>query len=111
MNITNYKGLNDVAGNSPTGLYAGLASNLAIDEKRGIMVTSMTSTSNSFAARCFFRGWNILVDPPQVLWPSYCSPPQPNANVPLDPDWAVKNVNNLAVAQMFCPGAGYNGGR
>ena len=110
MNFSYYTGLNDVKGNSPTSSYAGLASNLAIDEKRGIMITSMTSTSNGIAARCFFRGWNILVNPPQVLWTSYCSPPQPNSNVPLDPNWAMKSVNNMTGAQIFYPGPQYNGG-
>jgi outer membrane protein assembly factor BamB len=110
MNFSYYKGLNDVNGNDATSSYAGLASNLVIDQQRGIMITSMTSTSNSIAARCFFRGWNILVTPPQAIWTSYCSPPQPNSNVPVDPNWDLKQVNNMTGAQIFYPGPQYNAG-
>src|SRR5882762_7020783 len=79
MNFSYYGagGVTAVPGNNPVSLYASLASNIQIDEKRGIAVTSMLSTSNSKAARCFFRGWNILVNPPKLLWENYCTPPQP----------------------------------
>jgi len=110
MNFSYYHGLNDVAGNSPTSTYAGLASNIVIDTQRGIAITSMTSSSNSNAARCFFRGWNILANPPPLLWTAYCSPPQPNSNAPLDPLWTIKQVNNMTGAQIFYPGPAYNGG-
>ncbi len=110
MNFSYWHGLNDIAGNSPTSIYAGLASNIVIDSQRGIMITSMTSSSDSNAARCFFRGWNIKVNPPSLLWTSYCSPPQPNSNVPLNPNWDVQQIANMTGAQIFYPGPQYNGG-
>ncbi len=110
MNFTYYHGTSDVLGNSPTSIYAGLSSNVAIDQQRGVLITSMTSTSDANAARCFFDGWNIKVDPPTLLWTSYCSPPQPNSNVPLNPNWSMQQVNNMTGAQIFYPGPAYNVG-
>jgi glucose dehydrogenase len=110
LNFSYYHGVNDVMGNSPTSSYAGLATNIVFDTQRGILVTGMTSTSNSIAARGFNRGWNVQVNPPQLLWTSYFSPPQPNSNVPLDPNWTIKLVNNMTGAQIFYPGPAYNAG-
>ncbi|MDA4118684.1 MAG: PQQ-binding-like beta-propeller repeat protein, partial [Thaumarchaeota archaeon] len=110
MNFSIYGGVKTIDGNDPTSSYAGLASNLVIDTQRGIMITSATSTSNSIAARCFFRGWNILVNPPKLMWTAFCSPPQPNSNVPLNPNWDLQQVNNMTGAQIFYPGPTYNAG-
>ena len=110
MNFSYYTGIKSVAGNNPVSLYATLASNIQIDEKRGIAVTSMLSSSSNIAARCFFRGWNILVNPPQPLWTAFCSPPQPGSGIAVDPYWGIKQVNNMTGAQIFYPGPAYNGG-
>jgi glucose dehydrogenase len=110
MNFSYYTGLNDVDGNSPTSVYASLANNIMIDQQRGVMVTAMHSSSNSNGGRCYYRGFNILVNPPQPIWTSYCTPPQPNSNLPLDPSWDIKQVNSMTGAQIFYPGPAYNGG-
>jgi glucose dehydrogenase len=110
MNFSYYDGVTTVAGNNPGSVYASLASNIQIDEKRGIMVTSMLSSSNANGARCFFRGWNILVDPPSLLWENYCTPPQPGSSIPVDPNWDLKQVNNMTGAFIFYPGPSANAG-
>ncbi len=110
MNFSYWHGISDVAGNSPTSVYAGLASNIVFDTKRGIMLTGMLSASRSNAARCFVQGWNMQVNPPAKLWTAFCTPPQPNSNVPLDPNWDIEQVNNMTGAQIFYPGPQYNGG-
>jgi glucose dehydrogenase len=110
MNFTYWHGMSDVQGNSPTSVYGGLITNIVIDSQRGILITGMQSSSNSNAARGFNMGWNINVNPPQRLWTSYYSPPQPNSNLPLDPTWTIKQVNNMTGAQIFYPGPAYNAG-
>jgi len=94
-------GVQQIPGNSPTSLYSGSPANIVIDQQRGIMVTSMLSTSQDNAARCFYRGWNILVNPPQMLWQSYCSPPQPQSNIPVNPNWDVQQIANMSNAGIF----------
>ena len=110
LNFSYFKGVKTVAGNNPVSVYASLASNIQIDEKRGIVVTSMLSSSSNNAARCFFRGYNILVNPPQLLWENYCTPPQPGSGIPVDPNWSMKQVNNMTGAYIFYPGPSANGG-
>jgi outer membrane protein assembly factor BamB len=105
-----YHGTSDVQGNSPTSIYTGLASNIVFDLQRGIMLTGMLSQSRSNAARCFVDGWNMEVTPPALMWTAYCTPPQPNSNVPLNNNWDVQQVNNMTGAQIFYPGPAYNGG-
>src|SRR5437660_1788998 len=91
MNFSYYGagGVTSVAGNNPVSAYSGSSANLLIDQQRGIIVTSMLSTSAANAARCFFRGWNILVNPPKLMWTSFCSPPQPGSNIPVNPNWDI----------------------
>jgi glucose dehydrogenase len=110
LNFSYFKGVKTVAGNNPVSVYASLASNIQIDEKRGIAVTSMLSSSSNNAARCFFRGYNILVNPPQLLWEDYCTPPQPGSGIPVDPNWSMNQVNNMTGAYIFYPGPSANGG-
>ncbi len=107
-----YTGVNaGINGNSPTSQYASInPTNIVFDTQRGILVTSEESTSQSNAARCFFKGWNMQVTPPALLWTSYCTPPQPNSNLPLNPNWDVQMVNNMTGAQIFYPGPAYNVG-
>ncbi|MDA4116790.1 MAG: PQQ-binding-like beta-propeller repeat protein, partial [Thaumarchaeota archaeon] len=100
-------GVAEIAGNNPNSLYSGSSANIVIDQKRGIMVTSMLSTSFDNAARCFFRGWNILVNPPQLLWTAYCTPPQPGSSVPLNPNWDAQQIATMKGAWIF-KGYGYD---
>src|SRR5229473_1936787 len=82
LNFSIFNGVKTVAGNNPVSIYHWLgATNVLIDENRGIAITSGISTNISDTGRCFFRGWNILVTPPQMIWESYCTPPQPGGNV------------------------------
>ena len=94
-------GVTEIAGNNPISVYSASTSNIAIDERRGMMVTSMLSFSYASAARCFYRGWNILVNPPRLVWTSYCSPPEPGSNIPVDPSWDVEQVDNMTGAWIF----------
>ncbi|MDA4118245.1 MAG: PQQ-binding-like beta-propeller repeat protein, partial [Thaumarchaeota archaeon] len=110
LNFSYYNSLASVAGNNPNTVYATLASNILIDQAKGIAITSMLSSSANNAARCFFRGWNILVTPPQLMWTAFCSPPEPGSNVPVNANWDVQQVNNMTGAQIFYPGPAYNGG-
>ena len=94
-------GVTQIAGNNPVQLYSGSPSNIVIDQNKGIMVTSMLSTSQDNAARCFFRGWNVLVNPPQLMWTAYCTPPQPGSNIPLNPNWDAQQIANMSNAWIF----------
>src|SRR6267378_4552401 len=111
LNFTVFDGLSSVAGNSPTSVYHGLgATNLLVDQNKGIVITSQVSTSTGDTGRCFFRGWNVLVTPPTLSWTAFCTPPQPGGNVAVDPSWEIKQVNSMKGAQIFYPGPAYNGG-
>ncbi len=107
-----YNGVNSgINGNSPTSQYSDFVpSNIVFDTQRGLLITSMESTSASNAARCFFKGWNMAVSPPALMWTSYCTPPQPNSNLPLNNNWDVQQVNNMTGAEIFYPGPAYNVG-
>jgi len=110
MNFSYYKGVTTVQGAGAVNVYATLASNILIDQSKGIMITSMLSSSSNNGARCFYRGWNILVNPPQLMWETYCSPPQPDSNLQVNPNWDIQQVNNMTGAEIFYPGPAYNGG-
>jgi glucose dehydrogenase len=111
LNFTVFAGINTVAGNGPNSVYHGIGStNVLIDENKGIAITSIISTNVGDSGRCFFRGWNILVTPPQLIWTSFCTPPQPQGNLPVDPSWDINQVNSMKGAQIFYPGPAYNGG-
>src|SRR5216684_1326113 len=111
LNFTVFAGVNTVAGNGPNSVYHGTGTtNVLVDENKGIAITSIISTNVGDSGRCFFRGWNILVTPPQLIWTSFCTPPQPQGNVPVDPSWDINQVNSMKGAQIFYPGPAYNGG-
>ncbi|HUI00026.1 MAG TPA: hypothetical protein VLX56_00170 [Nitrososphaerales archaeon] len=103
-------GVTSVQGNNPTEVYTTLATNILIDQAKGVMITSMLSSSTANAARCFFREWNIDVNPPTLNWENYCSPPQVGSNVPVNPNWDLQQVNGMSGAQIFYPGPAYAGG-
>jgi len=109
MNFTAWHGNSDVSGNSPTSTYSAQM-NIVIDSQRGILVNGMESTSQANAARGWNMGWNILTNPPTHMWTSYYAPPQAGGNLPLDPNWAMSQVNNMSSAQIFYPGPSYDAG-
>ncbi|HUI00550.1 MAG TPA: hypothetical protein VLX56_02835, partial [Nitrososphaerales archaeon] len=110
MNFSYYTGINMVQGNPATAVYPAIAPNVLLDQSRGIAITSMGSPTSSATGRCFYRAWNVLVNPPTPLWTAYCSPPQRNSNLPLNPNWDISQVNNMTGAEIFYPGPSYNGG-
>jgi len=111
LNWSIFDGVNTVAGNSPGALYHGIGStNVLVDQNKGIAITSGISTNISDSGRCFYRGWNVLVNPPKMMWESYCTPPQPGGNVPVDSNWTINQVNSMKGAQIFYPGPAYNAG-
>src|SRR5882672_1931380 len=95
LNFSVFNGVATVAGTNPTGQYTGVgAANLLVDEKRGILISSVVSASSPNTGRCFFRGWNILVNPPTMMWETYCTPPQPQSSIGTDPNWDVNQINS-----------------
>jgi len=111
LNFSVFSGVNSVAGNNPGSVYHSLgAANILVDQNKGILISSMISTNQADSGRCFFRGWNILVSPPQLIWTAFCSPPQPGSNIPVDPNWDINQVNSMKGAEIFYPGPSANGG-
>ncbi|MDA4118680.1 MAG: hypothetical protein OK455_10090, partial [Thaumarchaeota archaeon] len=111
LNFSVFNGVATVAGNNPGSVYTGVgAANILVDQNKGILISSVVSASSPASGRCFYRGWNILVTPPQMMWTAYCTPPQPGSNVPVNPNWDVQQVNNMTGAEIFYPGPAYNAG-
>lgn len=110
LNFTYFTGMNMVQGNSPTSIESPIAPNVLVDQDRGVVITSVGSGSSPATGRCFYRGWSVLASPPQPIWTTYCTPPQPQGNLPVDPYWDVSQVNNMSSAEIFYPGPSYNGG-
>jgi hypothetical protein len=106
LNFTHFAGILTVQGNNPGGLYTGTSTNLLVDEQRGILITSVMSGSSADTGRCFFRGWNVLVNPPTLLWTAFCSPPQPGSNLPVNANWDAQQIATMKGAYIF---KGYGG--
>ncbi len=105
LNFTDFTGPSMVQGNSPTSFYRDVGqANILIDEHRGVLISSHGAESISASGRCYYMGWNILASPPQPLYTTYCTPPQPGGNLPVDPNWTVSQVNNMTSAEIFYPG-------
>jgi glucose dehydrogenase len=105
LNFTTFSGLNMVSGNSPSSTYHGVgAANILIDQARGVLISSHGAELSADNGRCFYRGWNIKVNPPTPMWTTYCTPPQPGGNIPLDPNWTINQVNSMSSAEIFYPG-------
>jgi glucose dehydrogenase len=105
LNFTDFTGPKAIAGNSPSSFYNDVGqANILLDQSAGILITSHGAEADAANGRCYYEGWNILATPPTPLWTSYCTPPQPNSNVPLDPNWDISQVTNMSSAEIFYPG-------
>jgi glucose dehydrogenase len=101
LNFTYFKGVDTVDGNNPGAVDPGGAAELAVDQNRGIVITSINSGSSAATGRCIFRGWNVLVTPPQLMWTAFCTPPQPGSNIPVNPNWDVQQIATMKGAYIF----------
>ncbi len=101
LNFSDFNGIATVSGNNPTSLYTGTATNLLVDQNRGIVITSVMSGSSPATGRCFYRGWNINANPVTMLWETYCTPPQPGSTLGPDPAWTIKQVSGMQHAWIF----------
>ena len=110
LNFSFYKGIATIAGNNPNTVYATLTSGIVFDEARGVAILSALSSSSNNGARCYYQGWNVNANPPTLMWTAYCSPPQPGSGIAVDPNWGIKQVQNMTGAEIFYPGPAYNGG-
>jgi glucose dehydrogenase len=111
LNFSVFDGVKTVAGNNPGSQYHGTGSTgILVDQNKGIIITSIISTNQGDSGRCFYRGWNILVTPPQLMWTAFCTPPQPGGNLPADPNWEVNQVNSMKGAEIFYAGPAWNAG-
>ncbi len=103
-------GVTAIPGNNPATVYVALATNILIDQSKGLLIGSMLSSSSNGGARCFFHAWNIAVYPPTLSWTTFCSPPQPGSNIPVNPNWDLQQVQSMSGAQIFYPGSAYDNG-
>ena len=109
LNFSDFDGTKTISGNSPTDIQSG-PSQIIVDQRSGMVISSEQSGTSPATGRCFVRGWNVLVTPPKLMWTSFCTPPQPGGNLPLDPNWTVNQVNAMKGAQIFYPGPSANNG-
>ena len=70
---------------------------MAIDEKRGILVTGVEGSEGTDAARGFFAGFDITQSPPKLLWRTFTIPPQDGS----DPNWDIRSIANMTHAFVF----------
>ncbi|MDA4118235.1 MAG: PQQ-binding-like beta-propeller repeat protein [Thaumarchaeota archaeon] len=105
LNFTDFTGCVTIAGNNPNCVEGGTPTNLLVDQQRGIVITSVMSGSAANTGRCMYRGWNILVNPPTLMWTAFCTPPQPGGNLPLNPNWDAQQIATMKNALIF-KGAG-----
>jgi outer membrane protein assembly factor BamB len=112
LNFTYFTGIATISGNNPGAQYTGAgSSNIAVDEQRGIVITSIVSATSSNTGRCFFRGWDVLVTPPALKWTAFCTPPQPGSDIPPNPNWDAQMIAGMKGAWIFkAYGAGNPGG-
>jgi outer membrane protein assembly factor BamB len=112
LNFSIYNGPSTVPGDDPVATEGGGigSPNILVDQGRGILISSVMSPAPASTGRCVYRGWNILVNPPTLMWQTFCTPPQPNSNLPTDPNWDIQQVHNMTGAEIFYPGPQYNDG-
>jgi outer membrane protein assembly factor BamB len=113
LNFTTFTGPQGLGlkGNSPTSTYEQAGEpNILVDQSQGILITSHGNELYANGGRCYYDAWNILANPPTPLWTTYCTPPQPNSDVPLDPNWDISQVDNMTSAEIFDPGINNSAG-
>jgi outer membrane protein assembly factor BamB len=110
LNFSVFNGVSTIAGDNINAIEGGFQTNLLVDQNHGILISSVESGSSAATGRCFYRGWNILVTPPQLMWTTFCTPPQPGGSLPVDPSWDISQINNMTGAEIFYPGPQYNNG-
>jgi hypothetical protein len=79
------------------GLFDSTTQNAVFDAARGIVVTGSSVGEGTDAARGFFMGYNISVNPPKLMWTTFISPPQDGSN----PNWAISDVANMTNAWIW----------
>jgi hypothetical protein len=79
------------------GLYDTTTQNAVIDTARGILVTGTSVSEWTDAGRCAYFGYDITVNPPKLLWTTFCSPPQNGS----DPNWDISDVQNMTNAWIW----------
>jgi glucose dehydrogenase len=113
LNFTTFTGPQSLGlqGNSPTSTYEEAGEpNILVSQAQGILITSHGNELYANGGRCYYRAWNILANPPTPLWITYCTPPQPDSNLPVDPSWDISQVNNMTSAEIFDPGINNSAG-
>jgi outer membrane protein assembly factor BamB len=84
-----------IAGN--LGVYSAISPALLVDQDRGIIITSVSGTSQSDSGRGFFRGWDVTVNPPKLLWTTFTNAPQDGSN----PNFDLQQVASMKGAWIF----------
>ena len=112
LNFSIFDGVQTVQGTHTGAQYGGGvgAANLLVDQNRGLVISSAVSPASPNTGRCFYRGWDVTVSPPKMIWETYCTPPQPSSNISVDPNWDIKQVNSMKGAEIFYPGPQYHNG-
>ncbi len=106
MNFTDFTGLSMVPGNNPQSIYNGIgASNIAINQNLGILVSGHDAELDADNGRGFFAGWNLNNNPPTLMWVTPDVPPQPGSGVALNPYFDQQLIGNMSAAYTFYPGA------
>jgi glucose dehydrogenase len=107
LNFTTFTGRSMVPGDGSGSTYRSDGpANIVIDQTRGILVSSIDAESSADNGRGYYAAWNINVNPPKQIWVAFTTPPQPGGNLPLDPNWAAQDINNMSYAYTFWPGKG-----
>ncbi len=107
LNFSDFTGRSMVPGDGLGSTYHAVgASNIIIDQSKGILVSSIDTEISADNGRGFYAGWNLNANPPALAWVSFLTPPQPGGNLPLDPNWDVNLINNMSYAYTFFPGKG-----
>ncbi|MDG7021570.1 MAG: PQQ-binding-like beta-propeller repeat protein, partial [Nitrososphaerota archaeon] len=98
-------GLAMVPGNNPQSIYNGIgASNIAINQNLGVLVSGHDAELDADNGRGFFAGWNLNTNPPNLMWVTPTVPPQPGSGVPLNPYFDQQLIGNMSAAYTFYPG-------
>ena len=107
LNFSTFTGRGMVPGDGSGSTYRSDGpANIIIDQTRGILVSSIDAESSADNGRGYYAAWNLKANPPQMMWVAFTTPPQPGGNLPLDPSWAMQDINNMSYAYTFWPGKG-----